>query len=369
MEQYKSEQNLKVGIIIPTMNRSGFIIRQLRYYATVKCPHTIYIGDSSNQEHSDKIKNAVNGFNNQIKIVYKNIPSLNDREAICYLLSLVKESYACFSGDDDYQIPGSLTKCAQFLENNPDYATASGYAVSFRLEKHGVHGELDRLADYPRPHMEANTAHERIIEYFEKSYVPLFSVNRTRQMLKNFEKMGEVKDKSFGSEIIPCALSIIAGKSMTLDCLGFVRQIHNNHYELPNIFDWITSQEWHSSYDFFEKILSENISKKDNISIENAVKITKQAFWAYLNKYLTKDYQDKYARKKLKTKSFLNKLRLILTKIFPFLKTLYRTWIKKPAEGRMDLHYKVLQKSSPYYNDFQPVMDSFTGSLTPFDTF
>ena len=46
--------NLKVAILIPTMNRADFVIRQLQYYASVNCPHTIYIGDSSNQENSEK---------------------------------------------------------------------------------------------------------------------------------------------------------------------------------------------------------------------------------------------------------------------------------------------------------------------------
>ena len=41
----------KVAILIPTMNRSDFLIRQLNYYANVKSQHPIYIGDASNIEH------------------------------------------------------------------------------------------------------------------------------------------------------------------------------------------------------------------------------------------------------------------------------------------------------------------------------
>ena len=37
----------RVAILIPTKNRSEFLIRQLKYYASVDSVHPIYIGDSS----------------------------------------------------------------------------------------------------------------------------------------------------------------------------------------------------------------------------------------------------------------------------------------------------------------------------------
>ena len=43
-----------VGIAIPTMNRSEFVIRQLNYYAQVGCHHTIYIVDSSPTDEFNK---------------------------------------------------------------------------------------------------------------------------------------------------------------------------------------------------------------------------------------------------------------------------------------------------------------------------
>lgn len=354
-----------IGIFIPTINRSDFVIRQLKYYAAVQCPHTIYIGDSSNQENSNKIKETIRNINDLIKIVYKYIPSLNNKEAIQYLLSIIEEPYACFSGDDDYQISDSLIKCAEFLENNPDHATASGYAVSFRLKNNSVRGELDRIANYPRPNVEAETAQERLVKYFEHYCVPLFSVNRTKQMLKNWEKVNDIKDASFGPEIVPSALSIIAGKSATLDCLGFVRQIHDRQYELPNTFDWITSPEWQPSYALFEKIISENLAVKDNTSIEDATKVTKQSFWAYLQKYLAKEYNELYSPKKEKGfyENIKNLARANIVAVLPSLKHIYRMQIRPRMTGKKELNFEVLQPNSKYYKDFKPVMDSFTGQI------
>ena len=46
----------KIGILIITMNRYKFLLRQLDYYLSVGCPHVIYIGDSSDSFNKDKIQ-------------------------------------------------------------------------------------------------------------------------------------------------------------------------------------------------------------------------------------------------------------------------------------------------------------------------
>ena len=72
--------NLKVVILIPTMNRSEFLIRQLRYYASVKSQHPVYIGDASNQEHQERTEKVIDDLQAQITIRYNHWPKLNDRD-------------------------------------------------------------------------------------------------------------------------------------------------------------------------------------------------------------------------------------------------------------------------------------------------
>jgi len=45
-----------IGNIIPTINRSEIVIRQLRYYANVNCPRTVYICDSRNEFHTYPVR-------------------------------------------------------------------------------------------------------------------------------------------------------------------------------------------------------------------------------------------------------------------------------------------------------------------------
>lgn len=343
------------GIFIPSMNRSDFIIRQLKYYSRVQCPHTIYIGDSSNEEHRAKIENAITGLTN-IRVAYKHLPSFNDREAIYHLLSIMEEPYSCLSGDDDYQIPNSITKCIEFLEKNPDYSSASGYAVSFRLKNNGAYGELDRLADYPRPHVNSSTAANRVVDYFSNYFVPLFSVNRTEWIVKSWDQSVKIKDKSFGSEIIPSALSIVNGKTATIDCLGFIRQIHDGHYGLPNTFDWITSDSWLESYRESVNRLANAVSVTDGILRNEAEKFAKQGLWIFIQKQLAREYPQ-YFPDNAKKHNQLKNIRSKFGRKLPLLKLAYRRLFMKSPRG---LHFEVLQSASKYYKDFKPIIESFS---------
>ena len=349
------------GIFIPTMNRVDFVIRQLRYYVSVRCPHTIYIGDSSPKEESEKINSEIEKLGNKIKANYYYLPGHNSWQAHNYLVSKIEEKYACYSGDDDYQIPESINKCIEFLENNPKYTSASGGAVSFRLKSGSLYGELKRLADYPRQQIENNTASERIIMFFNNYYVTHFSVNRSEVMKKCWQSAENITDPMFGAEILPTSLPLIYGKSKVLDCLGFVRQIHDQRSSVPSIFDWITNPEWYSSYSLFEKITYKELATKDNISIEDATKIIRKSFWDYLQKYLSKHYEI-YNPTKIKEtigRRAINTARSKIARAFPILKKIYRIQIKPQMTGKKELNFEVLQPSSKYYNDFKPVMESF----------
>ncbi|MDP3792398.1 MAG: TIGR00180 family glycosyltransferase [bacterium] len=360
--------DLKVAILIPTRNRADFVIRQLRYYASVNCPHTIYIGDSSDQENSEKIKNEINKLKNKINVVYKFLPTLTrgSAEAAKHLLAIVKEKYSCYSCDDDYQIPNSLTICAEFLENNPDYATAGGYSLSFRLKNNGIYGELGSLNDSLIKETLNNIAAERLIAFLTDNYVPLFYVNRTDQLLESHDHISEIKDHIFSSEIVPSSLSIIAGKSTMLDCLGYIRQMHDQHRVQLEPSEWITSPDWNESYKIYENVISESISKKDNIPLEDAIKVARRAFTGQLLKWLSaehRNYNNKNSIPKRDYKNIVKSIRSKIVKTFPFLKHVYRAQVRPRLTNKKELHYEVLRPESKYYKDFKPIMDSFSGVI------
>lgn len=367
MENKKSA--LRVGIIIPTFNRPDFVIRQLKYYAKLNSPHPVYIGDASNDENSDKLRFFIDKLGDQLTVFYYSFPkseySLADTEVALH--SKVREKYYVQVGDDDYQIPDSITKCAEFLEDNPDYSSASGYAVSIRLKNNGVYGDFERLSDYPRRQIELSTAAERLISFMSRYYVPLFSVHRTEQMKKCWSQSSLMENLSLSTEIFPSAMSLTLGKSKIIDCLSFIRQIHGRNLALPDTFDWMMGKDWHSSFENFIKIMTQEVAATDNIEITEAHQVVKEASWKYIARRLSRECTDKYIES-VSTRtaqnmgmSYLKAFKFKVGQKLPWVKDVYRQKIRPLTKALPQIHDDVLRKGSKYYDDFELVRASFTG--------
>ncbi len=354
----------KVGIIIPTKDRPDFMIRQLEYYAKAKSPHSVYISDASNDVNSKKLQRAIQGFSERLTINYSYKPHYTVPEANLDLYRRVKEKYTTTVGDDDYQIPASLTKCAEFLENNPIYSSASGRSVSVRILGNGAHGEIKRIAYYPLHQIEDITASRRLLGLMANYSPTAFAINRTEQMVKCWDYKHSAQDMGFAYELIPHGLSLIWGKTKVLDCLSLVRQFDNQKRVSPNTLEWLTSKNWHSSYGAYCEILAKEISGIDGISIYEARKITEQSVWIYLNIWLPFDYKKTYGSGTTDSKipgSLLRKLRLHIGQSLPRLKNIYTQMRHSLPNAPQDLSYEVTRPSSIYYEDFRPVLDSIEG--------
>ncbi len=208
--------DLKVGIYIPTLNKPDFVIRQIKYYASLHSPHPVYIGDNSSLEKAQLLQEALKNFQNKLEINYfHHQPSISQAECQLNLVSHMKEKYAVFSGDDDFLVPDSLTNCAEFLENHPDFSLASGLAVSFSLDQPGPYGKIATLSDYPRPEVLEEKAGDRLQNYLNRYHVTLFSLARTVDLKRDWEVSLKAKERSFQTEVMPGFLAIVRGKSKT----------------------------------------------------------------------------------------------------------------------------------------------------------
>ena len=102
---------------------------------------------------------------------------------------------------------------------------------------------------------------------------------------------------------------------------------------------------------------------KDKITQDKAELAVKKAFWSHLQKQLTKGFEREYNQlhnKKNKITKFYQNFSLKLASNLPFFKKLYRTKLKPFKTGKKYLHYEVLEPSSKYYNDFKPIIKSFS---------
>ena len=134
---------MQVAILVPTKNRPDFIHRMLSYYNLIESPHPILIGDASDETTSKKITNIIDGFKN-LEVKYFHWKNVGCNQTIYRLTekALPNYHYCVPVGDDDFLIPSSLSKCASFLADNPDYRTAQGRAAYLRLDRAGAFGRI-----------------------------------------------------------------------------------------------------------------------------------------------------------------------------------------------------------------------------------
>lgn len=348
----------RVAVLIQTMNRPDFMIRTLNYYAKINSPHPVYISDSSNPENAEKIKKTIQELKDKLEVYYNWYqPGF---ETSGKALALVKEKYCAQTGDDDYVIPATLTKAAEFLESNPDYIAAGGHGISFRIKTSGPYGEIKRLADYPNHSLEAETASQRLTDFLKKCFVITFSVNRVEHLKEIFAVPLPII--TTWSELFQNCYCAISGKVKLMNCLGVVRHIHDKQYHLNLMVDWLIEKKFHDYYQSFRDHVSKKIMKMDNIGQEEAQESVKKAFWEYLQVYMASEQK----ALGINTKPIANHAiyRSFRTKIgiaFPVLKTLYRRYLRPFVSNKKQMHYEAIDTHSPYYNDFKPVVDSFTG--------
>lgn len=282
----------KVGIIIPTLNRLDFVQRLIKYYLFCNDQVSVYIGDASNNDSSNKLKSIIDN-KSVCKIYYYHFPKLNDAKTIYKLSTLVKEKYICFSGDDDFFITKSLIKCANFLEKNNNYRSVQGRAYVFETNNNELYQKVSKMHSYwNKIEINENFAYKRALHLSKNYFVPEFSVNRTQNFIEDKKPSIEIIDRNI-REYMSSFSILINGKSKFLDCLYMLRQHHpnrgvssvSNHYsekKTREIFD-------SNSIDIFKKFIEKSLIKKDNISTIFSLKCL-DGIMQNLNIYEIKDH-------------------------------------------------------------------------------
>jgi glycosyltransferase domain-containing protein len=345
-----------LGIIIVTMNRSEFVIRQLTYYASIGCPYTIYIGDSSDDAHISIIKSAIEKLRNQLKIVYRLCPGKNTAITMKELLGITQEKYAAYSGDDDFLIPNSLGKCITFLETHPEYSTAQGKGIVFSLDRKGPYGNIGSLGSYFLKENECETPTQRLFQYANDGWNSEFSVHRTEEFLQACETRAILPDGGL-CEALTNAISFIQGKSKQLDCLYLFRQVHPQQYPLPALLERLTSPDWYPSYQLFHQQLTTSLVKHEGITSDEASERAKQVFFKMLLNLMRKRLSRDSPPSREKSSFIRQRVKQIAGA-----KSFYYAVMKVLGnQGEFQLE-SLLLTSSSFHVDFMPIYKAITSS-------
>lgn len=373
-----------ISLLMPTMNRSEFVIRLLNYYARLNFKHRIFIGDSSNPEEFEKTSRAVRLLKNSLKVEHYHCPRVNNYIAVEQLLGKVITPYAIFLPDDDFFVPDSIEKCIRFLENNPDYSCAWGKTVMFKLEKDGAYGRLHALSGANKGlnnSVTGESVKERIC-FHARHYAAVFvGVCRTgmlKKALRNSQALfNTAKSKEFEwgttpfsafSEVLTSFSMLVQGKGKSLDCLYWIRHAHDRRYLFPTCFDWMISPNWLDCNKIVRRQITEDIMEKEGCCVNDAEMIWKTALEIYIglafyNWFGNNTVLPKTVSKREKLKIKIKKIPSLYSLLLSLRKGYQITMLRLFKSDQVTLH-TILSPSSRNHKDFMPVYRLVTRGIS-----
>lgn len=269
------------AILIPTMNRADFLQRLLAYLAGQRCGHTLYVGDSSGPEFRTRIESACKAYRDRLNIEVLWTEPRGTNACFLALLERVKEKYVCYIGDDDFVVPATVVESERFLDANPTYASAQGYAYLISLDGPGPWGHLSAMGPYPQRELTSVTAVDRVKRYFESYYCSLFSVTSTALLRDACARAARNPDKTFRDELVASTTLIAAGRSKLLPVLGYVRQSHPGRYLLSGHREWLEASVYPEARVSFVAEVSDTVARVDGIPSNEACRVVEEAFRNY----------------------------------------------------------------------------------------
>lgn len=325
-----------VTLIIPTINRSDFIIKYLYYLNIMKFDGQVLIGDSSDQYHFNLTKNYLNSSHFSFTYEHINYPNLLHFEVVRNLISYIKYDFVTYINDDDILVVDTLKKCIDFLEENKDYSAVGGFSVCLGFAKN-EYERVDYDWHYKVKEIIQNSAIERFLYLMSEYSVVAFSLSRTSQFKKRWPVVDELNNKGFAIELLPCAITAIQGKIKMLDDLYVVRQIHDRRIILPEIFDQIIDPDFLSSFHYSTEYVADMISKTEKVDLKIAKEQSYNGWKMYCLNAINHSMQKK--------EGSLNLLKRIIAK-FP----------------RKNLTSKLNSKNSIHYKNFKPIYQVITST-------
>ena len=307
-----------VTIVIPTMNRSLFIVRALHYYALVKFSGWICIGDSSEEAEFQKTNREVKLLSDKLNVIHRRYPTgdyPNEATVVKALIDIVPTRYVCQYGDDDFLVASGMGKCAIFLNNNIDYQAACGkYRIEFSLGDDKLYfGEIDKVIKVDENDLDQENASDRFVTYMRNALAPTYNLFRIETFQSMYEETDVAVTRYFGPELLVCGVASLVGKTKTLDALTLMFQVHDQHifswYD-QSIYETMVDPSFSSSINILRKRFIELLTFHDHLEQVEAQEVVDKELWAHIYQMLGWQYKDRYRfRKRSEKVKLFQKLR------------------------------------------------------------
>jgi glycosyltransferase domain-containing protein len=277
-------------LILPTRNRTEFLLRLLRYYADLGFRVPIVIADSSDGDAVDATRRNLDRLPASLTVGHRTFaPTASLVGKVESALEEVRTPYVVIGADDDFHVPGALQRAVAFLDANPQYSLVHGDAVLFGLRAGAgtIHGEMEWLGPYPQRTIEHLTGAARLTDHLRAYTTTWYSVQRTEDAHAHYREPAVHRADIHFGELLPSCLSIIQGRSRKLGELYMARQGHSGMSSAiegrqRDLFDWVSDPEWAGQYARFRDCLASRLVRGGKLEFRAAQDAVKQAFRTYL---------------------------------------------------------------------------------------
>jgi glycosyltransferase domain-containing protein len=218
-------------LVVITFNRYACLSRLLRFYEKFDVRFRFLILDSSSCEPP----NIIEVLGSKLDIEYlKFQSSIFFSRKISEGCINTRTKFSVLSADDDFLLPSGLRESMYFLASNRDYSSAHGRYFKYNVLR-SSHCKL--TINFSPKYLNGDSTVsdcpiDRVKSYLsgKSRYYPLYAVHRTNEFQKIWRSTSTYVSDWGLSELYPCTLSLIFGKSKVLDIDYCCRA--------PNSFRW-----------------------------------------------------------------------------------------------------------------------------------
>ena len=356
-----------MSLVVPTKDRPDFVGRLLEYYATVNFSGTILVGDSSSKEkNATDTQRAVDFWKDKINARYEFLPGLTNYAVTSILLADVSTPFSAYLPDDDFLTDVGITAGVNFLQENPDYVTAWGDSLIFKIDRSGPYGAIAgaQQSNWPTSTSYASsTGIERLKEHQERYSSVFIGVTRTdalRSAVRNAVFLSEENSKidSRNHELMLCcelltSYSLVAqGKVGHVDCLHWVRHEHDARF-IDAQTDFVGAPIFSRWYRVALEQITEDIVRTDGIDesvAKEAVLLLLCKYWNFYTLRLQKNVSIAYVFY-VRTIRQLERIRPLRQVVW-----LVKDFFHEFSKNNNPYSKLNLQKSSSkYFKEFNPI--------------
>jgi glycosyltransferase domain-containing protein len=290
--------NKELTILLTLWDRVPCTHRWMTYANTVNFPFKVLIADGGSDESVAPVLSNRSNFPNvdyeYLRYPYDATPT-DYYTKVLDALKRVETPFVVMADNDDFLFVDGLRRSVDFLKTHPDFSSCRGIIGGVRIKPDAKYGEFSNVYGvdvsfvrqvYPDKSNLEETAMQRVENYFASYRATWYDVFRTEQTTKSFKVLRDLNTRDLIlSQHIPMLLGVIAGKVQVEPFLYMLRQLEGpssvdqtETREKADLFDRMLFDSWSEDFKGFVDTISDEVSRKDGISIEEASHRVRQGY-------------------------------------------------------------------------------------------